>query len=281
MLERFTRRAPKDWAPNPTKKGGNAYVKLIANPRKVDFICDPHVINYFEGYHSVNENGTPVWAHLNFPITAEKIVLNHYHTKSREEHFIRKSRTQADLYVLDDVKTSFNEKDRNEVFDDGILKYRDERARNFRLPDKSHADERLLAALMENLLPTLVPNTPEDFYAGKMETFLTCRAVAEYLKMRLTNDNLAKFLEEASLKAIIKSINGMTFADARLLIRELPNLLALSYPVVNELCVESLNVISNMMNTLSMSKDLEGYNRHKRFKDFVELEHLQRLLKLF
>ena len=37
---------------------------------------------------------------------------------------------------------------------------------------------------IKNLSPTLFPNTPPQFYAGKLEMFLTCRAVAAYLKNR-------------------------------------------------------------------------------------------------
>ena len=122
----------------------------------------------------------------------------------------------------------FEIRDRNDEFDDGILKYRDERAKNFKLPDKSGATKRLLDALMKNLSPMILPKTPPSFYKGKLETFLTCRAVAEYLKQPT--------YEEAALKAILKSLQTRySFADAGLLAGELPDLLKLPYPVVEEL----------------------------------------------
>ena len=90
---------------------------------------------------------------------------------------------------------------------------------------------------MINLSPTLLPTTLPEFYAGKIETFLTCRAVAAYLQTKLPNDVPLKFFEEASLKATLRTLasGSLTFADARLLIRELPKLLRLPYPVVNDL----------------------------------------------
>ena len=93
-----------------------------------------------------------------------------------------------------------------------------------------------MSALERNLSPTLKIDTPLNFYAGKMETFLTCRAVANYLKTKLTDDTQVKLFEEASLKAILKALeNSPSVADKELFDRELPELLKLPYPVVEEL----------------------------------------------
>ena len=92
------------------------------------------------------------------------------------------------------------------------------------------------------------------------------------LKSKLVDDTPAKFFEEASLKAILKSFSGMTLADARLLIRELPDLLSLPYPIVNDLRGECLKIIPQMLNVMHLNS---------MWKDYVELEYLQRLLKTF
>ena len=268
VLERFTRRAPKDYMPD--KGETNSLVKTVANPRKISFIESPHFSNYFEGYFSINENSNFLWGAFNSPVTAEKIVVNHYYTKSYEEYEKKVTRGRSDVSDKRRIK-DFERDNRNEEFDDDILKYRAERAKNFRPPDKSHADERLFAALMKNLSPTLLPTTPPQFYAGKMETFLTCRAVAAYLKTKLADDAPAKFFEEASLKAILKSVNSMTFADARLLIRELPNLLTLPYPVVKDLRNFSLQIVSQMMNTMKINTI---------WKDYVEMDFIRDLIKI-
>ncbi len=134
----------------------------------------------------------------------------------------------------------------------------------------AHVNERLFNALASNLSPTLIPTTPPQFYAGKMETFLTCRAVAAYLKTKLNDDTPAKFFEEASLKAILRAFNGMTFTDARLLLRELPNFLGLPYPVVKDLRNACLQLIPQMMNVMHLNG---------MWKDYVEFDYLQNLLK--
>ena len=261
VLERFTRRAPT----------ANKYVKNIVEPRKINFFYDPHTMTYFEGFHGIDETSHPVRNSTPLPIVAEKIVINHYQLKSQEEYLAKIQR--GDAYFINSPRNikQFDLNKDNEEFDDGILRYRAERAKNFRPPDKSHTFQRLFNALAKNLSPTLLPTTPPQFYAGKMETFLTCRAAAAYLKTKLTDDTPAKFFEEASLKAIIKSFNGMSFADSRLLIRELPNLLGLPYPAVKDLRGAALNIIPQMMNIMHLNG---------MWKDYVELDYLQNLLKL-
>ena len=265
VLERFTQRAPNDWC------GANKHVKTIANPRKINFLGSPHFPTYFEGSYSVNENGGVVPSYLNYPITTEKIVINHYHCKSREEYRIRKSFFLSPGASFARFDKQFDAHDRNEEFDDGILRYRAARAKTYQPPNKSRANERLLNALMTNLSPTLLPTTSTDFYRGKMETFLTCRAVSSYLKTKLADDTPAKFFEEASLKAILKSFfGGMSLADARLFLREMPELLSLPYPVVKDVRQATINLIPQLMNT---------FHLNNMWRDYVELEYLQRLLK--
>ena len=58
----------------------------------------------------------------------------------------------------------------------------------------------------------------------------------------------------------------------RLLLSELPNLLSLPYPVITELREACLHTITQMMNVMRLNN---------RWKDFVELDYLQRLLKNF
>ena len=276
VLERFTQRAPKEWS-NRIRNitVGNIHVKTIANPRAINVSISPHTPIYFAGLYSVNENGKSVRGPFNSPVTTEKIAINHYYTKSREEFFARKSQPRADSlgpqsHLAEDL---FNAYDHNEEFDDGILKYRDARAKVYQPPDNSHVNERLLNALMVNLSPTFIEDVQPNFYAGKMETFLTCRAVAAYLKTQLT-DTSANFFEEAALKAISKSVAGMSVADIQLLIPELPKLLSLPYPVVKEIRDELIKYIPRTVEQLRLRQwSTLG-------KDIIELDYLQDLLKL-
>ena len=104
-----------------------------------------------------------------------------------------------------------------------------------------------------------------------METFLTCREVAAYLQTKLPDDVPLKFFEEASLKAILKTFGGLNLAEARLLIRELPKLLRLPYPVVKDLRNAILQIIPQLMNVMRLNI---------MFKDYVELDYIQDLLEL-
>ena len=266
VLERFTRRAPTDWNANNI---GNAHVKTVADPRAINFIDIPHHANYFEQRYAVNEQGKLVPNSFNLPVTADKIVVNHYYTKSREEIAAKFARGRSDFAGEYDTRL-FDFYDRNEVFDDGILRYRDERAKNFQPPDMSRVDERLLNALTVNLSPTLLQTTPPNFYAGKMETFLTCRAVAAYLKTKLVDESSANFFEEAALKAILKSITGMSLADARLWLSELPELLTLPYPAADEMQVAAEQIVPQIMSVM---------HTNRLWKNFTELDYILRLLQ--
>lgn len=256
-LEKFTRRAPINWVvpiPNRDIPGGNAQIKTIANPRKIYFFTSGHFPIYFEGNYSVNERGGIVSNYCNEPVTADKIALNHYNTKSREEFFqkIKRGRTsKKSSYLTADWFDMYN---RNEIFDDGILKYRATRADKFSLERDEQKFQRIIDALIKTF-------EAQNF---SLETALTCRAVSNYLG--------EKFLEEASLGAILKSIDDLKLSDVRLLLSELPNLLALPYSVVKDIRDVAIQIISQ---TMDFMREKEAW------KDFLDLEHLRRLLKIF
>ena len=140
VLERFTRRAPKDWTPPDGEK--NSVIKTVSNPRRINFFSNAHYPVYFEGCCSVNENGEIISHWYNDPVLADTIVINHYHTKSREEYEQKIAHGRTD--ILQKRRNEFDHSDRNEEFDDGILRYRAERAKTYRQPDMAQANERLL-----------------------------------------------------------------------------------------------------------------------------------------
>ena len=246
---------------NPNLRG-NCWIKDIVDPRKIKFFHCPHAMNYFEGFYSVDANSKPAVGATPFPIVTERIVINHYHTKSYEEFLIKVNRGRPETINNWLVKETFELQDRNEEFDDGILKYRAARAKNFSLESFDQKFSRMAEALIETLSE-----------AGlSLETALTCRALSNYLLKKFPNDAVYwKICEENSLNAILNSLNKISFADARLLIRELPNLLSLPYPAVKDLRVAALNIISQLMNTMRLNS---------MWKDYAELDYIQDLLKL-
>ena len=250
VLERFTRRAPNDWETNK-------YVKTIADPRKIKFFNDPHAMNYFEAFHSVDENLKIALNSIPLPIVAEKIVVNHYYVKSQEEYLENKRKRGwacALSHPYSDER--FEERDRNEVFDDGILKYRAARAQNFSIESNEDRINRVTEALTETL----------SAYANgatfSLETALTCRAVSSYLHLKVH--------EEASISAILNSLKGITIAEAQLLIRDLPNILRLPYPAVEEIRKVALNILTQFIDVAKIRLNWSHY---------AELDYIKDLLK--
>ena len=118
VLERFTRRSDST----------SERLKVIANPRKIYCIVDPHNPSYFFDSYAVTESGKPVYKSYTDSPSSEKIVINHYKVKSAEEYAVKNRRGdvafgQDNRYILNESFHKVN----NNVFDDSIIKYRDSR----------------------------------------------------------------------------------------------------------------------------------------------------------
>ncbi len=274
VLERFTRR----------EKNVNRHIKTIANPRKINLFINPHFALYFEGAGAIGENGENILGPFNDAGTAEKIVINHYLVKSKEEFAKKVNRGNADFVISGYTLESFEERDTNDEFDDGILKYRAARIENFSqmwgfenvLVNLINANQinydRVFNALIRDLSPTFAKNIPIDFFQGKMETFLTCRAVSSYLKENAFDETAGKFFEEASLNAVCKTLFSTNqLADLRLLFGELPNILALDYPIAEEIRVGCIQILPQVMNFFRVNN---------LWKEFMELDYLRRFLEM-
>ena len=310
VLERFTRRAVDDWIPIKNDiLSGNAAVKTIADPRKLKMFSDnPHVPEYFEDCFAVNENGKVVKTTFSTPVSAEKIVINYYSTKSREEYAQKMHRRETARFVPRNEPTDFDVNDRNEVADEEILTYR-EKLRAEQIPKggdelkilsgrKRINSGRMLTALVKSLTPDfsksnlkkffespknrsnyfndlvkLYKKAPPTFFVGNMDTYLTCSVVSEYLRKSFPNDMTYSLFEEASLNAICKTfMSSLSIADLRLLIGELPRLLAMPYPTVNTLIEVCLELFPQFLNDFRTNND---------WKSFEELTYLTKMLLSF
>ena len=295
VLERFTRRALKNSAPIINgSPNGNAVVKNIVNPRCVKYFGCPHNISYFLGRNGVNSDGKPVYRMYNAPVLHDKIVINHYHTKSREEYFLRKSGGDS-LYVVCQYDIDhFDECQRssNEEFDDSILNYRDFRQKalvteldeirgggvydSIEKFSKLNAIsyQKVFQALLNNLVPTFSKDTPKEFLNGKMETFLTCRALSAQLKTQILDEAIGNSLEEVSLNAIFKVLTvseNVSIYDILLLLSELPNILSLPYKVVGDIRSACIDIIPSV---------LHFYRLNRLWREAAELEYLEKMLKI-
>lgn len=309
VLERFTRRAVDDWSPTENNlPSGNAAVKTIANPRRIKFFLDnPHTPEYFQPFHSVNEKGAEVSASFSLPVTAEKIVVNYYAVQSREEYMTKAHKRETARFAKRNELSGFDASNRNEIFDDKILAYR-EKLLAEQIPEgadllkifvdrKKFNAARMLKALVANLTPHFEKNNlkiylnnpknrtkyfselvdfykkaPATFFEGKIETFLTCIIVSYQLKQNYLDETTGKLFEEASINALCKTfLAHVSTSELHLLIAELPRLLAMPYPAITALIQILLERFPQF---------LQDFRKKGDVKNFEEIVYLYRMLQV-
>ena len=275
VLERFTRRAPNDFAPVDENNipGGNAHLKTILNPRYVNFFDDPHHAKFFIDCHAIDEGGNISELSIKLPVLAEKIVVNHYHTKSYEEYREKVRRGNADVVENHYSMKNFAKNDHNEIFDDGILKYRDSR-KKIRAESFENVQTKIFNALEKNLLSVSPKNLPENFFEDKAETFLVCLAVSE--KFKFKSDD--RFISEYALFWLYQTIcRNNSPRDLFMMFRSLPKILRLPYPItekIRRICMEIIPKFKEFlrMNTIYFES---------AWQKIVELNYLLELLETF
>ena len=270
VLERFLYRAFDDFS---NKNGAvNTLVKSICNPRFVEIILNPHSAIYFQGKYAVNENGDLVINANNDANTANKICINHYFTKSKEEFMKKRNRGQADLPILRNL-SDFEEHDKNDVYDDSILKYRAMRQelqsiQEEKIESAQQINQRRFNALLRNLSPFILPvnllifDDEQDIFSEKLHIFLTCLAIIRDLKANaLLNEQDASFLEELLLKCIHRAIlkGSVEIWQVQLLIDELPKILSYKYPVIDDIKNTVKIFIPHFMNYRRMQNYWSSY----------------------
>ena len=116
VIENFTR---VDYD-NPN----NLHIKSIVNPKKVFDLCNPHYCIYKMAKSAVNENFKPIHGARTKKLSINRIRINHYHTKSKEEY---KQKIQKGLADCEGLRI-YNERDlnfSNYTYDNIIYKYLD------------------------------------------------------------------------------------------------------------------------------------------------------------
>jgi len=59
-----------------------------------------------------------------------------------------------------------------------------------------------------NRLANFLDNAPQDFFKGKLETYLTCFAVSSYLKENFLDEYFGELFEEISLNSAVRSLQA-------------------------------------------------------------------------
>ena len=113
--------------------GVNKHIKTICNPRvTIEFRDYPHCPIYMEPYHCVNEYGIYIKGPFFENSTCDKIRINHYHFKSKEEYILRKSKGRPDKIApipsKESIEKHFMQYDPSlsKVYDPIVDKYIDE-----------------------------------------------------------------------------------------------------------------------------------------------------------
>ena len=276
VLERFTRRAPSDWVAVQHDDGiavvhGNIYAKSIVNPRRVNYFTDPHLARCLNGFNSINGKGEKIIREENSPVNFDKIVVNHYFTKSLEEFAFKINR--GDACFVDNPKDMkrFTLNDRNEVFDDGILHYRAARAKNFSLPDAAQKFQRMEKFLVETLTAQSPFNAPPEFFNDKLETFLICRAVAEVFGTRIGNRSAEEYALVWIYQLLLRSAK-ITYAELQLFNNELPALLKRPSPLTKKILQVTCDKILPTFSDILKEREL--------WIERFELVSLQKFLKI-
>ena len=268
VLERFTRRAPSDWIFKNNEDlyhDGNIYIKSIVNPRCVNYFLGPHYAIYFEDLKSINAEGVETFQAGSHPISADKIVINHYYIKSREEFELKRRRGKCFSTNKEYAAKTFQTYDRNEVFDDGILKYRAARADKFSLESDADRIRRAENTLIKILTQRSPLDAPADFFTDKIETFLTCRALAERLGTKIGN----KTAEEYALVWIYQTLakaEKISHAEIEQFTRALPEILARPFPICKKI--------------KALTQDFVIPSFCEAFKDVFDLEARAELIQL-
>ena len=280
VLERFLYRTPDDFGSD--KNEGNAHVKTIANPRGVELITIPHFAMYFNGMTAVDENGKVVLGAVNAAVPDKKIVINHYYTKSKEEFIKKMERGRADTAYITGKMEDFNSTNAaGTVFDDSILEYRqrrfeaiadDEGNAVFNFETLDEIDARRLNAVVRNLMPATLQAVPDEFFLGKVDRFLTCRAVSHALTESNVDRATAKYFEELSLRCVYRSLasGDVPVWQVLLLLEELPNLLALEYEVIDGIKNACRQLLPQLMNLHRLHSSWEKHAKYKYILKMLE-----------
>ena len=117
----------------------------------MNFIKDPHRVNYFSEGYGVDETVKQTKGNIPLPIVSDKIVVNHYYVKSREEFESKVRRGSSARLSMKKRLAWFELNDRKDGFDYGIIKYRDARKEVYLLPVP--AEDKNISSLDEESFP--------------------------------------------------------------------------------------------------------------------------------
>ena len=161
--------------------------------------------------------------------------------------------------------------DRNDEFDDGILKYRAARAEVFSLGSDEDKIRRVEKALIETLTQNSPLDAPTDFFVGKLETFLTCRALAEQFGIKIGNKSAEEYALVWIYQTLVKA-DSMTQAEIQQFVRDLPEILSCPFPMSRRIKTLTQDLlIPNFCELFKSIFDTEEYCKMLQLQKFLRL----------
>ncbi len=168
----------------------------------------------------------------------------------------------------------FYDYDRNEIFDDGILKYRAARKKIFSFESDEQRINRVLASVFKLLTERSPFDAPKEFFNGKLETFLTCRAVAEKFGIKI-GDRSAEEIALVWIYATLIKADSLTRAEVQMFLKALPEILARPFPICRELKELAQNkILPGFCEILKNGNVLKGIDSWKLRSDMLYLQNL-------
>ena len=263
VLERFTKRA----------ETMHEFVKTVANPRQIDYMLTPHYMIYFGELNDVYES---------LIIKEPRILVNHYSLRSREEYKKKIGFSAAYGHTTTHTKKTFTHKMNNDVFDDSILTYF---AKRRKIRGEIHKEEiddlKLFRTMMAAIEPILKMEISEDFFVGKMETFLTCRVLIAYLRDKgLFKPETAQNAETLILTAINLTLHKeRSIAGLQMLLREFPEILSSKNPQIERILDSCIIQVDKLKK--AVHSQINEATKSNIWEKWKRIHELSRLLKGF
>lgn len=264
VLERFLYRAEK------TDENG----KCIVNPRCVDFWQHAHNAYYYSGRYSINERGRRMGPdEKDQDGTADKIVIHHYHTKSKEE-WVRKKKLgdvyyESNPYLNKDgtVKWEmFEQSDRNEVYDNDILNYFE------KIKSNSASVKNDDAQFILKCLNKITELAEKDNVIVSMEEFLCYWHVCDKYMRKYLSEVTVSYFEEMLVKGLEKVLrNTHELWEFQLFLSVIPELIRTSSKTKPIIIKYSKQIIPQIMNIYSKWENYREYCKYKRQLEWLEI----------
>lgn len=252
VLENYLHRAPDgyDWSPFPWK--WDAHVKSIVNPRCIKKSL-VHNCEYYWGKYAVDEKIRRVDGADNFVADTERIRINHYFTKSAEDWVIKRNKGNVANAGQFRPMEEFHWRDKNDVFDDGILRYREYALRTQRNEKDEAATENVSSA--EILLALL--REEDENWRGKIDSLLCVLHLCKKRKRASLADEL---LEQAVFAALEKSVASGVIVpyQLELLLDEWDSLLQNESAAAKKFLRAAINTLRQVIALLNEKNEKNG-----------------------